>query len=85
MQEILAPLLRRYIDLKEAAIYLSLSPKCLYEWAASGQIPAHKLGRVWRFDIAELDKFVHSTRSCYNSPQLRSAAGFGQKGMETCL
>lgn len=77
---------RRYIDLNQAAIYLALSPKTLYTWAAAGTIPAHKLGRLWRFDRAEQDAFVHRSLSagrpfCYNPPQSsRSAADLGRKG-----
>ena len=77
---------RRYYDLNEAAVYLALSPKTLYTWAAAGTIPAHKVGRLWRFDRDELDAFVHRSASagrpfCYNPPQSsRSAADLGRKG-----
>lgn len=52
----------RYLNLKEAAGYLALSERCIYEWALKGEIPAHKLGRVWCFDIDELDEWVHRPR-----------------------
>lgn len=72
---------QRYITLKEAAIYLSLSTKTLYEWTVLGKIPAYKLGRVWRFDRAELDTYVHKD-SLYNpAVPSRGVAGLGiQKG-----
>ena len=60
------PIDQRYIDLQQAAVYLGLSPKTLYEWVAKGNMPAYKLGRVWRFDLLELDQFVHQRRTCYN-------------------
>ena len=53
------PIEQRYYDLRQAAIYLGLSRKTLYKWAELGTMPAHKVGRVWRFDREELDGFVH--------------------------
>lgn len=49
---------QRYFSLGETARYLGLSPKTLYAWAERGEMPAHKLGRLWKFDKSELDEFV---------------------------
>jgi excisionase family DNA binding protein len=53
---------QRYFDLQQAALYLGLSPKTLYKWAENKFMPAYKLGRLWRFDKAELDRFVRSEK-----------------------
>ena len=74
------PIDQRYLDLQQAAVYLGLSPKTLYEWVAKGNMPAYKLGRVWRFDIDELDQFVHQRRTCYNPSLSENAIGLGRKG-----
>ena len=70
------PIERRYVSLKDAAIYLGLSPKTLYEWVTYKKLPAYKLGRVWRFDRRELDTFIHSR---YNPNPSGSVVGIGQK------
>jgi excisionase family DNA binding protein len=49
---------QRYLSVLETAAYLGLSPKTVYCWAEKGTMPAYKVGRVWRFDKAELDRFV---------------------------
>jgi excisionase family DNA binding protein len=49
---------QRYFSLEETARYLGLSVKTLYKWAENGQMPCYKLGRLWRFDKTELDRFV---------------------------
>ena len=49
---------QRYLSVADTAKYLGLSPKTIYGWAEGGTIPAYKVGRVWRFDKAELDTFV---------------------------
>jgi len=75
-----------YLSLIQAAAYLGLSPKTIYVWAEGRRIPAYKVGRLWRFDRAELDAFVRRSAGvtnpfCYNPEQsLRSAADLGRKG-----
>ena len=52
---------QRYFSLKDIARYTGLSEKTLYRWAESGDIPAHKVGRVWRFDRNEMDQFIKTS------------------------
>ena len=52
------PIEQRYYDLQQAAAYLGLSVKTIYKWAERRSMPAYKVGRVWRFDREELDRFV---------------------------
>jgi len=42
----------------EAARFLKVSPRTLRELAASGAIPARKVGREWRFSRTALEKWV---------------------------
>jgi excisionase family DNA binding protein len=55
------PIEQRYFSLGDTAKYLGLSPKTIYSWVEKGAIPAYKLGRVWRFDRDELERFVRGT------------------------
>ena len=56
------PMEQRYLSVTDAAQYLGLSPKTIYVWAEAAKIPAYKVGRVWRFDKAELDAFVRGDK-----------------------
>jgi len=55
-----APLQQRYVSVKGAASYLSVSPHTIYEWVMRKQVPHHRLGRRVVFDVQELDQWVHS-------------------------
>jgi len=48
------------LTLGELAKHLKLGEPTLYQLAREGGIPAHKFGRVWRFDVEELDKWMKS-------------------------
>lgn len=47
-----------YLDFDEAVRVLKTTPSTLYKWLQAGKVPAHKLGRQWRFLRAELDLHV---------------------------
>jgi excisionase family DNA binding protein len=53
---------QRYLSVRQAAVYMGLSEKALYAWVEKGRMPAHKLGRIWRFDRQELDDFIRGAR-----------------------
>lgn len=45
---------------EEAAAYLCIARATLYRLAAKGEIPAVKVGRVWRFSRQLLDGWVEA-------------------------
>lgn len=52
-----------WLTLEEAAKYLKMGKSTLYDLARKGNIPAHKMGREWRFDAEELDEWLKSGQS----------------------
>ncbi len=50
-------LMSDYLTLHEAAEFLSTPRSTLYRWLREEKVPAHKLGRQWRFLRDELEAF----------------------------
>lgn len=50
----------RWLTADEAAAYIGLSRKALYERVRRGQIPAHRLGRALRFKASEIDQVLEA-------------------------
>ncbi len=46
------------LTIEEVAKYLRVSDRTVYEWAQKGEIPAGKIGTVWRFKKDEIEKWV---------------------------
>lgn len=46
----------------QAADYLGIRPKTLYEWVRTGRVPYRKLGFNVRFDPVELESWVEQHR-----------------------
>lgn len=49
-----------WLTLEETAQYLKMGKSTLYDLARKGGVPAHKMGREWRFDAEELDAWLKS-------------------------
>jgi excisionase family DNA binding protein len=54
------------LDSEEASALLKIDDKSLQAMARAGQVPAFKIGKLWRFRASELDKWVRSKISCGN-------------------
>ena len=49
-----------WMTLEEAAKHLKIGKSTIYRLAREGDLPAHRMGRVWRFDAKELDERLKS-------------------------
>jgi excisionase family DNA binding protein len=48
----------KWSSLEEIAEHLGVSKDTIYRWIATRQMPAHKVGKLWKFKISEIDKWV---------------------------
>ena len=40
--------------------YLGVSRETVLQWINNRKMPAHKVGRLWKFKISEVDKWIRS-------------------------
>jgi len=52
----------KFLNVLQAANYLGIKVSTLYQWVSQKKIPYYKSGRLDKFDLAELDKFIEKTR-----------------------
>ena len=53
-----------YIGLEDAAEYLNIKPVTLRKWIKEKKnLPAHQIGKLWKFKRSELDEWVNSGKS----------------------
>ncbi|MCD8375589.1 MAG: helix-turn-helix domain-containing protein [Oscillospiraceae bacterium] len=54
----------KWINIDEAADYFGVKPATVRDWIRKGKdIPAHKIGKQWKFKYSELDEWVKSGKS----------------------
>ncbi len=49
---------KRLITIKEASEYLGISVNTLYSWVSQKKIDYVKIGRLTKFDLRVLDRFI---------------------------
>ena len=52
-----------WLSLEEIARYLGVSRDTVRNWIKKEGIPAHKIGRLWRFKKSEVDNWVSESNS----------------------
>lgn len=57
MVEIMTPH-DKWLSVEEIAAYLGISKETVYRWLEREKIPAHRVGKQWRFKVAEVDQWV---------------------------
>lgn len=50
----------RWLSVEEIAEYLGVSKDTVYAWIAKRHMPAHRIGRLWKFKATEIDEWVRS-------------------------
>ena len=50
----------RWLSVDELAVYLGIKRDTVYKWIDRRKMPAHKLGRLWKFRREEVDAWVKS-------------------------
>ncbi len=55
----------KWSSLEETAEYLGVTKDTIRSWIKKTDIPAHKIGRLWKFKFSELDDWVKSGKSAF--------------------
>lgn len=53
----------RWISLEEIAKHVGCSKDTIRAWIKKGTIPYHKVGRMYKFKISEVDAWIESGQS----------------------
>lgn len=53
----------QWVSVDQVALHLNVKPDTVYKWLERKNIPAHKVGRLWRFKISEIDAWVRSGKA----------------------
>ncbi len=67
----------RWLSVDDIATHLGVSKETVYKWIPRKGLPAHKVGKLWKFNLKEVDEWVRSG----GAEDARSRdAGSGQGG-----
>lgn len=52
-----------WVTVDDVAKHLGVAKDSVYRWIESRALPAHRIGRLWKFKISEVDEWVRAGRS----------------------
>ena len=47
-----------WLSVEEISQHLGVSKETIYRWLEKEAIPAHRIGKLWKFRASEVDKWV---------------------------
>lgn len=50
----------RWVSVDDVAQHLGVARDTIYRWIGSRGLPAHRVGRLWKFKLEEIDEWVLS-------------------------
>jgi excisionase family DNA binding protein len=50
----------RWLSVEEISSHLGVSKESIYRWAEHKKMPAHKVGRQWKFWLTEVNNWVRT-------------------------
>ena len=49
-----------WVSVDDIATHLGVAKDSIYRWIEAKGLPAHKMGRLWKFKISEVDEWVRA-------------------------
>jgi len=69
----------RWLSIREICEHLGVSSDTVYKWIDKHAMPAHRMGRLWKFKKVEVDEWVKAGGATSNSVNETSG-----KGLKKC-
>lgn len=74
----------KWMSVGEIAEHLGVAAITIYRWLERGHIPAHRVGRQWRFNQSEIDKWVKSGNASEDAAEQVNANTFSELRNTSC-
>lgn len=53
-------MIEKWVTLKDVQSYLGVGRDTILQWIAKRNMPAYKVGRLWKFKLSEVDDWIRS-------------------------
>ena len=51
------------MSVEEIAVHLGVNRDTVYKWIDRKRMPAHKVGRLWKFQVTEINEWVRAGKA----------------------
>ncbi|MBI2837090.1 MAG: helix-turn-helix domain-containing protein [Acidobacteria bacterium] len=53
----------RWLSVEEIAVHIGVTKDSIYRWIERRSLPAHRVGKLWKFKRSEVDEWVRTGRA----------------------
>ena len=57
-----------WVSVDEVASHLGVAKDSVYRWIEGKSLPAHRVGRLWKFRLSEVDKWIEAGGAGQDEP-----------------
>lgn len=61
-----------WASVDDVAKHLGVAKDSIYRWIEKKALPAHKIGRLWKFKLSEVDEWVRAGGAGQDEPDEKS-------------
>ena len=58
----------RWYSVDEVAVHLGIGRETVYRWIDQRKLPAHRIGKFWKFKLSEVDDWVRGNDGAQDRP-----------------
>lgn len=69
-----------WVSVEDVAKHLGVVKDSVYRWIEHRGLPAHKIGRLWKFKLTEVDAWVRAGGADAHGDESNEAGPDGTKG-----
>lgn len=62
-----------WVSVDDVANHLGVARDSVYRWIDHKGLPAHKIGRLWKFKLSDVDQWVRDRGAHVDEPTVRKA------------
>jgi excisionase family DNA binding protein len=59
----------RWVGVEDVATHLAVAKDSVYRWIEERRLPAHRVGRLFRFKLSEIDEWVRQDNGREKTPK----------------
>ncbi len=69
-----------WVSVDDVASHLGVAKDSVYRWIDAKHMPAHKIGKLWKFKLSEVDEWVRGGGATEQLAKRSPAARKGRQG-----
>ncbi|PYJ96782.1 MAG: hypothetical protein DME23_18910 [Verrucomicrobia bacterium] len=62
-----------WLSVEQIADHLGVNPDTIYKWINRKRMPAHRVGRLWKFLASDVDQWVKGGRAAQENNNKRAS------------